>query len=89
MMESGRLTRIKQLLEENHTWPCQYLFKFIVPESKISQILAIIGEEGEVKTRPSKKGNYISVSLKLFCESPNDVVLFYERVSVVEGIVAL
>lgn len=78
--------RIK--LDQHHTWPSVYIFKFIVP----------IGKEVELKSlfplyittdKLSTQGNYISVTLQMMMDSSDAVIEVYERVSKIEGLIAL
>ena len=84
--------RLKQQLQDDTSWPSDYLYKFIVPASleKIAEIEAIFDNMGAViNTRDSSKGNYTSVSIKVNMESPEKVVEKYLEVSRVEGVISL
>ena len=76
------------LLDEQYDWPAAYKFKFIVPNDKLDELMALVGD-AEVQTRPSKKGNYISLTATKELSSAEDVIDVYERVSSIEGIVSL
>ena len=84
-----KIARLKGLLEDQHSWPGVYTFKFIVPVSKVAQILAFFDESYEISHRPSKKGNYISVTVKREMNSADDVIRIYQSVSVIEGLITL
>ena len=84
--------RLKKQLEEDTTWPSEYLYKFIVPANleKIAEIEAIFdGTDAEIKTRDSSKGTYSSLSIKVTMQSPDDVVKKYLEVSTIEGVISL
>ena len=83
------LSKTLALLESEHSWPCSYLFKFILPRQKREQFLSLMEWKGEYQVRPSKKGNYISVSFKRKCGCPEEVIAFYQKASCVEGVIAL
>lgn len=84
--------RLRKQLEEDTTWPSQYLFKFIVPASleKIAEIRSVFdGLDAMITTRDSVKGNYTSISIKVEMESPDQVIQKYLEVSHIEGVISL
>jgi putative lipoic acid-binding regulatory protein len=84
---------LKVKLEETTTWPSSYLYKFIIKTdaSKVKTLEAIFDNTGAViKTTPSKKGNYISISIHVEMLSPDAVIDKYLEVSrTVEGVISL
>ena len=88
-MKNQNFTR---LLENVHNWPCQYLFKFVVPAAKLSELCSLLEEKVSkdgLKIRHSKKQNYTSISFELDCRNSHDVLSLYEKVSCIEGVVIL
>lgn len=84
--------RLREQLENDTTWPTDYLFKFIVPASleKIAEIGAVFDSMGaQIQTRDSSKGTYTSISVKVHLESPDVVIEKYLQVSKVEGVISL
>ena len=84
--------RLRSQLQEDTSWPSQYLFKFIVPAelNKIAEIRsAFDGSDAEIVTRDSTKGNYTSISVKVTMDSPDTVIEKYLEVSKVEGVISL
>jgi len=84
--------RLREQLENDTTWPSDYLFKFIVPASleKIAEIEAVFDSMGaKIQTRDSSKGTYTSISVKVHLESPDAVIEKYLQVSKVEGVISL
>lgn len=84
--------RLRKQLEEDTSWPSQYLFKFIVPSEleKIAEIRAIFdGLDAEITTRDSTKGKYTSVSIRVTLDSPDLVIDKYLEVSKVDGVISL
>lgn len=84
--------RLREQLENDTTWPTDYLFKFIVPASleKIAEIEAVFDRMGaQIQTRDSSKGTYTSISVKVHLESPDVVIEKYLQVSKVEGVISL
>lgn len=83
-----RLFKLKLVLDETVTFPTEYYFKFIVPVSEIHHILFLM-KDMHVEQRPSSNGNYISVSGKKNCSSSEEIIIIYQRASVIKGIVSL
>ena len=83
-----KYARQKQLLESQHQFPTDYLFKFIVPVDKEAEARALFPNT-EPKTRPSKKGNYISLSFSYRVDSADLVLAIYEKASKIDGLIAL
>jgi putative lipoic acid-binding regulatory protein len=84
--------RLKKELLNTHTWPSDYLYKFIVPTNveKIEQIQKIFDNTGAViESKQSRKGKYTSISITVNLESADAVIEKYKEVSVVEGVISL
>ena len=84
--------RLREQLENDTSWPTDYLFKFIVPASleKIAEIEAVFDNmNAELQTRDSSKGTYTSISVKVNLDSPDAVIEKYLQVSKVEGVISL
>ncbi len=76
------------LLNETHTWPVEYLFKFIAKKEFVDQVLEIFPNE-EISTNKSKNGNYISFSMKKIVRSAEEVLEIYELIQTIEGVISL
>ena len=84
--------RLKEQLLENTSWPSTYLYKFIVPtdEERIAQIHDIFDNTGAViESKKSKKGTYTSLSITVHLKNPDEVIIKYKEVAVVEGVISL
>lgn len=84
--------KFKEELEKIHTFPSDYLFKFIVPadQSTIAQIYAIFGNSrADISTRDSSNGKYTSITAKVMVHDADDVVIYYKQVSAIKGVVML
>ncbi|WP_036384394.1 DUF493 family protein [Muricauda sp. MAR_2010_75] len=84
--------RLKEQLLENTSWPSTYLYKFIVPtdEERIAQIHDIFDNTGAViESKKSKKGTYTSLSITVHLNNPDEVIIKYKEVAVVEGVISL
>ena len=80
--------RFRAVLEETHEWPTMYTFKFIVPSDKVDKIKKILKSD-EVITRPSKKGNYLSLTCTKNMKSSDEIITIYRKVSDIKGIISL
>jgi hypothetical protein len=83
-----RLSQLKLVLDETVKFPSEYLFKFIVPVDQIHQILFIM-QGMEIEQKASSSGKYISVSGKMIMNKSEDIILVYQRASVIKGIISL
>lgn len=84
--------RLKEELEKTHSWPTDYLYKFIVPtdEVKIKRIQEIFDNTGAViESRKSSKGKYTSISVTVNLADPDAVIAKYQEVGKVEGVISL
>lgn len=82
----------KQKLEETHQFPCDYMFKYILPsdETKIARLYAIFNDpKVSFSSRPSKAGKYTSFTIKVPVNDADDVILYYRQAAGIEGIVML
>ncbi len=84
---------LKKKLYDTSIWPSEYLYKFIIKSDpvKINTIECIFDNMGAViKTIPSKKGNYTSISINVVMKNPDIVIQKYKDVgSQVEGVISL
>lgn len=85
---SDKHAQFKEALDNNHQWPCPYIYKFIVPSENIAQLVALFPEEN-IETKKSKTGKYTSVTMTSTMCSASEVTDIYEKASQVPGIMAL
>lgn len=83
-----RLYKLKLVIEETVEFPSEYYFKFIVPIGEVHQILFIL-QGMEIEQKASANGNYISVSAKKQMHTSDDIIIIYQRASVIKGIISL
>lgn len=88
MTYTERMENLKELLDSQHEWPGNYTFKFIVPGEKSIELKQIVQCE-ESFARPSRSGKYTSMTFDITCQSSDDVITIYQKVSQIEGIVTL
>lgn len=82
-------TRLIQLLEAAHRWPCVYAFKFIVPAAKGEELKALVPEADQVETRASSNGKYTAFTFHCPMGSGREVLGVYARVRGINGLVSL
>jgi len=84
-------TDLADKLNQQHTFPTLYLFKFIVPNDnqKLAQTEALFGAEAQVTIRESSKGNFVSVTGKEVMISVESIIDRYKKAEKIEGIVSL
>lgn len=85
-------SRLRVELMNSHSWPSDYLYKFIVPTDteKIEKIHHIFDNTGAViESRQSRKGKYTSISITVNLKNPDEVINKYKEVGAVEGVISL
>lgn len=85
---SDKWERLRTVLHNEHVFPTEYTFKFIVPMEKLVEVTTLLPDT-EVSTRSSKTGKYISVTAYKVVVSADEVIAIYQRLSVVEGLMSL
>ncbi len=75
-------------LDTHHTWPCAFVFKCVVPQSQADTIRGLL-PEGEITSRESQGGKYLSLTCTFPAPDAATVVDVYRRLSQVEGIILL
>lgn len=91
-MTNDDFSRIKKALDQYHSWPSVYMFKFIVPadNEKVAQIQALFNTKtAQITTRPSKKGTYLSLTAREVMVSADQVMKKYKQAAEIEGVIAL
>ena len=86
-MQSSEQAR--NLLNEQHKWPCVFAFKFIVPAGKGEELKALLPDCVKLETRPSSGGEYEAFTFHVPVGSADEVLGIYAKVKVVEGLLAL
>lgn len=87
-MSDQSIENFKDKLDSQHIWPSLYMFKFIVPKGKEGEIYSLF-PRNETSTKPSKAGNYISITAKIMMPSSDEVIKIYQQAHKVEGVIAL
>lgn len=90
-MDSERLARLRQHLDEVHTWPSMFMYKFVLPndEKRVAELKQIFGESAEFSAKLSRKGNYTSITVKEMMLNADSIFDRYTAASKIEGIISL
>lgn len=87
-MSGSSYKAFREKLDAEHKWPAYYMFKFIVPREKESEIYSILPKE-KWSSKASKSGTYLSFTAKILITSSDEVIEMYEKAHEIEGIIAL
>jgi putative lipoic acid-binding regulatory protein len=81
-------TNFAEKLDKFYAWPALYTFKFIVKAGKEEELRSLFPLH-TTTVKPSKNGNYTSVTFQMMMPSSQAVIEVYKKASVIEGIIAL
>lgn len=81
--------RLIAVLDETHTWPTIFAFKFIVPQAEGPALKALFPESTRTEERASAGGKYTAFTFHCPVGSGRDVIYFYARVKGIQGLVSL
>lgn len=89
--DEAKREQLRKQLNETHTWPCVFKFKFIVPAKPENEaaLRAIFGQRAAYQIRESAKGNYRAVTVDEEVQGPDDIFARYEAASSIPGILSL
>ncbi|HLU88308.1 MAG TPA: DUF493 family protein [Cyclobacteriaceae bacterium] len=82
------IASFREQLEADTVFPTLYMFKFIVPIGKEQEVAGLL-PNNEMTLKKSKKGNYVSATIKAMMPSSDSIVEIYVRASKIEGIISL
>ncbi|MFQ3181489.1 MAG: putative lipoic acid-binding regulatory protein [Polaribacter sp.] len=85
-------SKLKVQLDDTTTFPADYLYKFIVPtlENQVAEVKKIFDNTGAViKTKKSKTGKYVSVSITIKLKTSDEVIVNYKKAAKIKGIISL
>jgi uncharacterized protein len=87
-MEKPWADSFREKLDQHYQWPAFYIFKFIVPSGKESEVRNLFPLHPATE-KLSSNGKYTSVTFEMQMTSANAVVAVYERAAQIEGLIAL
>lgn len=83
--------RLKQVLDDKHSYPTNFLFKFIIPETKKTEFDSLFPHFKQLgyQTKPSSGGKYISITITLTVSTSEEILRIYTIAQQIEGLIAL
>lgn len=87
-MSSDKSEKFRELLDQSYQWPDFYTFKFIVKTENRDQVVAML-DGHEVQFKVSEKGNYVSITSRLYVKSSEEVLQVYEAIALIPGVMSL
>ena len=87
-MEDPTLLSLQAKLDEFYTFPCCYVFKFIVPMARVDE-LAELFKGRPFTTRYSKNAKYVSFTAEWEVASSEEVISLYREAAKIKGVIAL
>lgn len=87
-MDQNWVDNFRIKLDEHHSWPTLYLFKFIVPKGKEDEFKTLFRTH-TLTEKVSAKGNYVSMTMQIMAPSSDAVIEVYQQASAIEGLIAL
>ncbi|MCR9014563.1 DUF493 domain-containing protein [Aquiflexum gelatinilyticum] len=78
----------KDKLEAQTTFPTLYMFKFIVPNGRESQVAALL-PNNKMTLKHSSQGKYVSATIKALMPNSDSIMDIYEKASNIEGVISL
>lgn len=87
-MDPDWINSFKSKLDQHHSWPSLYIFKFIVPTEKAEELKNLFPMHNSTE-KASTKGNYVSVTMQIMAPSSDSVIEIYQQAATIEGLIAL
>lgn len=84
--------KFKERLVETTSFPSDYSFKFIYPtkEETMNEIKEIFKNANpKYDYKASKNRKYTSISVEIFATDADQVILFYQEVAKIQGVIML
>ena len=91
MNKSNDYSKLLELLVKDFTWPCDYMFKFIVPfeVEKLNTLKALFSSDAKITHRESKNSKYISFTAVEKMQNPDDVINIYKQAENIKNLIAI
>lgn len=80
--------KLHSMLNEQVQWPEYYTFKFVVKTEQKSQVMDLLVDH-EISLRPSKNGNYTSITSRKYFQTSDEVIEVYQSMKEVKGLISL
>ena len=87
-MEHYSTDSFKEKLDNTHSFPTLYVFKFIVKPHQVGEIEKLFPKH-EVVQKASSGGKYVSTTVKIMAASSQEIINHYKEAAKIEGIISL
>lgn len=90
-MDIFNLERLRAVLMEHKTWPMDYMFKFIVPNSddRVNQVVGVLPKHGRVTYNHTKNLKHIAVTCVASMDNADQVVDVTHKALSINGVISL
>ena len=90
-MQPSEENQLLRLLDERHSWPDVYLFKFIVPKTSADSLRSALPDAVRVDSRDSTGGKYTALTFHCAMASGREVLSVYANVQAcgIPGLISL
>ncbi|WP_194973706.1 DUF493 family protein [Aquiflexum lacus] len=78
----------KEKLEAQTSFPTLYMFKFIVPNGRETEVAALL-PNNKMTLKTSSKGKYISATIHAMMPNSDAILDIYEKAAKIEGVISL
>lgn len=85
-------SNFREKLIETHTFPTDYMFKFILSsdQSNIAKVHSVFEKaNASFSSKDSKTGKYLSITVKVAVNDADDVIIYYRQIAEIKGVVML
>lgn len=91
METNEKYLKLKELLEENKTWPLRYMFKFIIPNSdgKVDIAKALMPKDSKLNFKHTASLKYVSMTCVTNMKSSDAIIALTKKLEDIEGVVSL
>jgi hypothetical protein len=87
-MDEAWFKAFEEKLDNFYAWPSLYTFKFIVKAGQEDELRKLFPLHTDT-SKPSKNGNYTSITFLMMMPGAQAVIDVYKKAAVIEGIIAL
>ena len=90
-MTEAELENFKKKLSESMSFPCVYMFKFIVQSENrsIALVESLFDAGADIHTKESGQGRYTSITAKQVVVNVDEVIEVYKKAALIKGIMFL
>lgn len=90
-MDSEKESSLRELLDRQHDWPDNFIFKFIYKSGSNTEetIKALFPENAEFTIKSSTKNNFNSMTVNHLCSGTDEVFKIYKLAGEIEGVISL